>query len=81
MDTQAELLTINQVTDTYNFSRSYLYELFKSGEITRIQMGKKVLVRKTVIDEWLAKLEKRTIEIDDALIREREVVTKRLLST
>jgi excisionase family DNA binding protein len=56
-----EFLTPKQIYDRYQISRSYLYELFSQGVIPRIKMGRKTVVRREVMDQWIASLEEESL--------------------
>lgn len=62
-----DLLFINEVKDRYNIGRTRLYELFRQGKVTRVKLGKRVMVPKASLDEWL----------DDVRTAKREEINKR----
>ncbi len=50
---QPLLLTIGQVAQVLNFSRSKVYELINVGELPVLRFGKSVRVRVSALEVWL----------------------------
>jgi len=50
---QPLLLTIEQVAQVLNFSRSKVYELITVGDLPVLRFGKSVRVRVSSLEQWL----------------------------
>ena len=50
---QPLLLTVEQVAQVLNFSRSKVYELITVGDLPVLRFGKSVRVRVTALERWL----------------------------
>ncbi len=50
---QPLLLTVEQVAQVLNFSRSKVYELINVGELPVLRFGKSVRVRVSALEVWL----------------------------
>ncbi len=50
---QPLLLTVGQVAQVLNFSRSKVYELINVGELPVLRFGKSVRVRVSALEVWL----------------------------
>lgn len=50
---QPLLLTVEQVAQVLNFSRSKVYELINFGELPVLRFGKSVRVRVSALEQWL----------------------------
>ncbi len=50
---QPLLLTVGQVAQVLNFSRSKVYELINLGDLPVLRFGKSVRVRVSALERWL----------------------------
>ncbi len=50
---QPLLLTVEQVAQVLNFSRSKVYELITVGDLPVLRFGKSVRVRVSALEQWL----------------------------
>ena len=51
-----ELFSIEETCEILNCGRTYLYFLIKEGRLAAVKMGKKTLIKREVIEEYLASL-------------------------
>jgi len=58
---QPLLLTVEQVAQVLNFSRSKVYELINFGELPVLRFGKSVRVRVSSLEQWLNLQEEKVI--------------------
>lgn len=56
-----EYLSVDETCDRYHFSKSALYKLTASRAIPSIKTGKRLLLRKTDVDEYLSQHRRRSI--------------------
>ena len=47
------VLNVQEVAELLGLSRSYTYELMRNGTIPTIQLGRKRLVSKQKLNEWI----------------------------
>lgn len=57
-----EYLSVDETCDRYHFSKSALYKLTASRAIPYIKTGKRLLLRKADVDEYLSKHRRRSID-------------------
>ncbi|GAC1621357.1 MAG: hypothetical protein NVS4B7_13180 [Ktedonobacteraceae bacterium] len=57
---QPLLLTVEQVAQVLNFSRSKVYELITVGDLPVLRFGKSVRVRVSALELWLNLQEEKT---------------------
>ena len=58
---QPLLLTVEQVAQALNFSRSKVYELITVGDLPVLRFGKSVRVRVSALERWLDLQEQNSI--------------------
>lgn len=74
-----DFLTPQQIIHNYQISRSYLYDLFREGVIPRIKIGRKTVVRREVMEQWIASLEKESHADAKAFRQRRSKLHERML--
>ena len=57
-----EYLSVDETCDRYHFSKSALYKLTASRAIPSIKAGKRLLLRKSDVDDYLARHRRRSID-------------------
>ena len=57
------LLTVREVSDTLKLGRNNTYELFDKRDFPKITIGKKLLVKESDLEKYLAKYTKGKIEL------------------
>lgn len=58
IETNQELMSIDQFLKIYGISRSRVFNEMKSGRLKRTRLGGNVYIKRTDADAWLGKLEK-----------------------
>lgn len=51
-----ELLNVEQVRATLGLSRCKVYDLFETGQLERLKIGRRTVVRRAEIDRFVASL-------------------------
>lgn len=54
-----EILSLNELSKYLRIPKSTLYKLSESGKIPSFKVGKQLRFRKSTIDNWITKEEKR----------------------
>lgn len=47
--------TVQELAESLCLSESYMYQLIRSNEFPKIKLGRKILIPKKAIEEWLEK--------------------------
>lgn len=53
IDASDEILTVPRVADELKFTRSYVYEAIRRGDLAAVRKGKYVRVRRSALRAWL----------------------------
>lgn len=71
---EPEYLTVKEVSEIYNISRSLIYELMASRKIKRIKVGRKTLIERQSVNSWLEVLyERQTAHISEGAKAHKEI--------
>ena len=71
-----EALTVEECAKATGISRAAIYVHVGSGELPSIKLGRRRLVRRQALQDWLAMLEKQTAANDDVHQRDRAKASK-----
>lgn len=58
VETNKELMSIDQFLDIYGISRSRIFTEMKKGRLKRTRLGGNVYIKRVDADAWLEKLER-----------------------
>ena len=58
----AEVMSLNQLCEYYEFTKSFIYKQTSTREIPHYKKGKKLFFKKVEIDTWLFKNKVKTME-------------------